>query len=88
MVLDEVDSLEFRDAIGSVHLAQFFISHGENSPAHSEGTYALIREESPVVCSSVESTYLESPPCVDHVEVPTYASPSITSCTMGNFLST
>jgi hypothetical protein len=87
MVLDEVDSLEFRDAIGSVYLAPFFSSHGKNSRAHSEGTYALIPEESPVVCRGVESTYLESPPCVDHVVVPMYASPGITICTMDNLIS-
>jgi hypothetical protein len=87
IVLDKVESLEFRDALGSVPLAQFFSSHGKNSPVHSEGSDVLVPEESPVICCCVESMYPASPPCADNVEVTMHDSPSFTSCTMGNFIS-
>jgi hypothetical protein len=73
--------------MGSVRLAQFSNSQGENSPVHSESSDVLIPEEPPVVCSCVESMYLESLPCADNVEVTMHDSPSITSCTMGSFIS-
>jgi hypothetical protein len=87
MCLDGVELMAFCEVMSSLCLSFFSNSHGINSRVHSEDLDLMIPERPPVLCNSAEITYLDSPPCVDNIEMAMCDSPSVTGSTMGNFIS-
>ena len=93
MVLDEIVSVEFREAMRSVRLAYSSNSNGIHSPVHSEGSDFLIPEESPVFCACPAPSWLSgasTPRVSGHgaTGIDTSSSPTVAAgSTMGNFIS-
>jgi hypothetical protein len=93
MVLDEIESLEFRDDMHSMRLAYSSNSNGIHSPVHSEGSDLVIPGESPVFCACPAPSWLpgaSTPRVSGHgdTDTDTSSSPTIAAgSTMGNFIS-